>query len=478
MAQQSHITADAATAGSTPFIASLPLHGDGVQNLRSLRFTIAPAPGTVSKPVSVSQSMAWLSRRGYVPGGNALALPVFGLYAGATNDVSVTLTFLDDSTLAMPVSIPTLPYADPNQVYDQPVVVQQRAAGTTLGYDFYYLKSGLGSPVILDTDGRMRWVATGVPGTMSSVFTAGGFVVGDGGSTQIRRVELDGLVSTPASLGAPNATNFSHNIETTSKSGLLGEVDASIGGAALLRSVGEEFDPTTGAVTHEWNFATVLSNYMASQGDDPTQFVRTDVDWWHMNTLLYDARDDSVIASSRENFVMKIDYATGAVKWIFGDPTKYWYTFPSLRAKALALTPGGFYPLGQHGVNIAPDGNLLLFNNGTPSFNEPAGQPAGDARGYSAVSSYAIDEASRTITETWRFDYKRTLYSRLCSSARQLPDGSLLVNYAMAAQGTQTHLVGLNPAHKVVFDYQFVNNKGCQTSWNAQPIALDNLGLD
>jgi Arylsulfotransferase (ASST). len=29
-----------------------------------------------------------------------------------------------------------------------------------------------------------------------------------------------------------------------------------------------------------------------------------------------------VIVSSRENFVIAIDYETGAIKWILGDPTK------------------------------------------------------------------------------------------------------------------------------------------------------------
>ena len=43
------------------------------------------------------------------------------------------------------------------------------------------------------------------------------------------------------------------------------------------------------------------------------------------------------MVSSRENFVMKLDYHTGNIIWILWDPSKYWYTFPSLRAKALTL---------------------------------------------------------------------------------------------------------------------------------------------
>ncbi len=92
---------------------------------------------------------------------------------------------------------------------------------------------------------------------------------------------------------------------------------------------------------------------MTAAGDDPTPIVRPGIDWFHMNSTVYDQRDDSLIVSSRENFVVKIDYSTGAIKWIFGDPTKskYWYNSPSLRAKALTLAGGGLYPDGQHRAN-------------------------------------------------------------------------------------------------------------------------------
>ena len=79
--------------------------------------------------------------------------------------------------------------------------------------------------------------------------------------------------------------------------------------------------------------------------------VRPPNDWFHTNSAIYDARDDSLIVSAREHFVMKIDYETGAIRWVLGDPTKYWYQFSSLRAKALTLDSGGLYPIGQHALS-------------------------------------------------------------------------------------------------------------------------------
>jgi arylsulfate sulfotransferase len=213
---------------------------------------------------------------------------------------------------------------------------------------------------------------------------------------------------------------------------------------------------------------------MRDQGDDPDAFIRPGVDWLHMNGATYDPRDDSLIVSSRENFLIKIDYTTGDVIWILGDPTKYWYTFSSLRAKALTLEPGGLHPIGQHAPSITSDGLLMVFNDGLASRNQPTGQPAGESRTFSTVSAYEIDQTSFTAHEAWRFDYGQSILSTVCSSAYEARDRSILVNYAVASGSTKARLVALNAAQDVVFDFEF-GTTGCTTSWNAQPIEFDDL---
>ena len=71
-----------------------------------------------------------------------------------------------------------------------------------------------------------------------------------------------------------------------------------------------------------------------------------------------------MIISSRENFLICLDYETSAIKWILGDPTKKWHQFPSLRRFALTLTPGSRPPIGQHAISITFDQNILLLDNG------------------------------------------------------------------------------------------------------------------
>lgn len=119
----------------------------------------------------------------------------------------------------------------------------------------------------------------------------------------------------------------------------------------------------------------------------------------------------------------------------------------------------------------------MLFNDGLGSENQPAGAPTGQSRTYSAVSAYTINAAAMTAENTWNFDYGQSIYSSVCSSAYEAASSqSLLVDYAVADIDTQARLVGLDPNHNVVFDFQYSTGV-CTTSWNAVPIAFDNLQI-
>jgi arylsulfate sulfotransferase len=463
--------------GISPFIKLLYFQGASLANVTGVEFTIASKPGTVSKPVNVSYSIAALEERGYLSANQTdLEVPVFGLYAGYENQVAVQFQFQDGSEQTLPISVTTASYVDPTGVYANPTIRQQRAAGSALGFDFFYMKSALGSPVIVDTDAQIRWVVPGIYDALSTAYQNGEFVIGDPAAPTVYRLQLDGTV-TESPVASATYVDFHHNIDP-GKLGLLAEFDAKSGGVESIESTVAEITDI-GTVLEAWDLAQILSTYMQSQGDDASAFVRPGVDWFHNNSTTYDASDDSLIVSSRENFVIKLDYQTGNIIWILGDPTKYWYTFPSLRAKALTLSPGGLYPIGQHAVSITSDGSLMLFNDGLGSENQPTGAPAGQSRTYSAVSAYSIDAAAMTAENTWNFDYGQSIYSTICSSAYEAASSqTLLVDYAEADNGTEARLVGLDSSHNVVFDFQYSTGLSCQSSWNAVPFAFDNLQIN
>jgi arylsulfate sulfotransferase len=456
----------------SPFISFVHLDDFDLAGVKGVQYTIEPKPGSVSKPVHVAYSISALAARGYVLHG-LLTVPVFGLYAGYDNQVSVQMEEETGGPISLEVTIPTPAYVDPSGIYSQPNIVTPRAPGSTLGFDFIFIKSGIGSPVILDTDGEIRWAAPGISSSISSTFNGDEFIIGDPGQPTIHRLRLDGNLEN-AGLPSSTYTDFNHNIDS-GKEGFLAEADAASGGVASIQSNVIEFaNSNLISIPNHWDLGAILSAYMSSHGDDAAAFVRPGVDWFHSNSAIYDPRDDSVIVSSRENFVIKLDYRTGAIVWILGDPTKYWYTFPSLRAKAVTLAPGGLYPIGQHALSITPTGLLMLFNDGLGSVNQPAGAPSGETRTYSAVSAYSIDEQSMTARNMWNYRAHMAIYSPICSSAYQTADRSLLIDYAVADNATHALLVGLDSNHRVAFEFEYPTS-GCNTSWNARPIALDDL---
>lgn len=456
----------------SPFISFVQLHPVELSRITGVQYTIAPKPGSMSKPVHVEYSLAALAARGYLSG-SALTVPVFGLYAGYQNQVLLQLERISGAPAPVQVVIDAPPYVDPTGIYTRPNILTRRSLGSALGFDFIAVKSGLGAPVILDTDGEVRWVAPGVSNAMSSTFAGDAFIIGDDGHPTVYQLRLDGSL-TGGGLPSNFYTDFNHDIDP-GKQGFLAEVDAASAGVSQIESNVIEFQNSSSvAIPNHWDLAAILSAFMSSYGDDAAAFVRPGVDWFHSNSAIYDPRDDSVIVSSRENFVIKLDYKTGAIKWIFGDPTKYWHTFPSLRAKALTLSPGGLYPIGQHALSITSDGLLMLFNDGLGSLQQPAGASAGETRTYSAVSTYAIDESSMTARNAWNYTADEAIYSSICSSAYQVADQSLLVDYAVADDHTHALLVGLDPSHNVIFKFEYPT-VGCFTSWNAIPVAMDNL---
>lgn len=216
----------------------------------------------------------------------------------------------------------------------------------------------------------------------------------------------------------------------------------------------------------------IISNAMKAGGDDPTQFVQpAPIDWFHNNATTYNPADNTLIVSSRENFVIAVDYDTPAdgikkIHWILGDTTKHWYQFPSLQKFALTLAPGTNPPVGQHAISIDHNGNLLLFDDGQGSSFQ---QPPGITRTYSAGRAYTINTSAMTATEVFTYapQDKKSAY---CGSIYEGGPGNYLVDYALANNDQTTELQGLGSSENVVFDIQYPTAQFCGAGWNAIPI--------
>src|SRR5258705_12596793 len=211
-------------------------------------------------------------------------------------------------------------------------------------------------PAIVDTDGALRWVGTGGISVGSAIFFDNAVYLGH--SRQLFRIDLDGALTLVGDYSSLGITNFHHNIDR-GKVGII--LDANTTTQYNWDNI--EVDASV-RVLKQWNLANIISAAMRAGGDDPSQFVYpTPTDWFHNNGVTYNRADDSVIISSRENFLICLDYETSAIKWILGDPTKEWYQFPSLKKFALTLPPGSLPPIGQPAISVTYNQNILLFDN-------------------------------------------------------------------------------------------------------------------
>ena len=463
------------SSGETPFTHFYSIAGSDIQRVSKLSYAIHPKSGYIAKPVSISYSTAYLAEHGLITA-DKIILPIVGLYEDYENSVTIAVKYRNLENQHQ-VSIITKRFESADGLNYRPEVIKKAEIGHTLDFNYFFLKRINGGPLVYDIDGEIRWTTNMVTSAVSTIFDKGKFIIGGPKTASIINVELFGRTEN-FSLLSNKYTNYHHNIEK-GKYGYLFELDATGPEGANIESVLVD-GSHDGIIYTEFDFATILSEYMKKQGDDPSPFVRSGKDWFHMNSAVYDASDNSIIASSRENFVIKIDYDTKEIKWVFGDPTKYWYTFNSLAKLAILMDEPAQYPVGQHALSLDSKGDMLLFDNGGSSFNQPQEAPRGISKSYSAARKYRIDAKLKKATNIFTFDYAQNLLSDICSSVYEMAGGSMLINFAnsdkglMSATITPRHL-GLGKNGAVEFEFKLNSPGYCGMGWNSDFINFENL---
>ena len=471
-ADDTTITITGHTAGATPFISNLTLEVSNTTVLNSIRFEIDPKPGSVTRPLSGTYANSYLVERGFEqpPPATTVTVPVYGLYAGYTNIVRLTYRFMDGSSKQAVTSITTATFDD-TCGYDNPTILQARTNSRDLSYDYLMVKGNCSyfEPAIIDTDGALRWVGTAGLSAGNVILFDNAVYLGHG--PLLTRIELDGAFSQIGDYSSLGIVAFHHNIDR-GKVGIILDATTTTSVASTLMEV-----DVSGTVLKQWDMAAIISAAMRAGGDDPSRFVYPPpTDWFHINGSTYNRADDSLIVSSRENFLICLDYKTSAIKWILGDTTKKWYQFPSLRKFALMLAPGSLPPIGQHAPSITYDQNLLVFDNGRESVFQ---YPRGEHRNYASPRKYTLDLVGHVATEVWNYPANQNIHCPLCSSIYEDAPYNYLIDYAIVNQGLPggipvfAQLLGLNAAGETIFSYRYPA-PNCGTIYRALPVHLEN----
>jgi hypothetical protein len=461
-----------------PFAQTATVRTGNVDNIDSVSFTVHTKPGNTSKDVNVTYMLGYLKHSGYVHADyQTIDVPVFGLYADYLNVVDIIVTRKDGSSTTTTLNAQTSAFTSTYALSG--ITINKKYENPSLS--FLLIESNPASPIIMDIDGEVRWQAEVADKVLQPVyFDSSGFLAGDTSGRSLLRIDFNGQVKETHELSDESYSAMKHNIEP-GKQGMLVSVAFKNGDAYKPESYLIEMKPT-GEIVNAWDFDGIVGSQIAGKGEIPTQLVQNGADWFHINSSVYSGYDDSIIVSSRENFVIKIDYQTGAIKWLLGNQLKPWYTDFPLSLRPLALTVIGDPPIGQHALSLVGDGNhLLLFNNGYGSELTAIPDP-NDNRTYSKASLYEIDETQMTATEIWSFDAGRTLYSSICGSVYKTRSGDYLIDFATTEDRTVARIMIVDENKNLLFDMTVPKRQGDVhsgfTMYRVREMELESLVLN
>ena len=189
-------------------------------------------------------------------------------------------------------------------------------------------------------------------------------------------------------------------------------VDGGRPDATVVGAVVQELDASKNVV-FQWrtfDYIDVTATYY-----DLTQ---KNIPYGHANSLDVD-KDGNILFSLRYlSAVVKINRKTGDIIWILGgklNQFKFFGEHPENEP---------LYFSNQHNVNILPDGNILMFDNGDD--HSPR---------YSRAVEYKLDEKNLTAAMVWEYDHGRTIYTSSGGSAQRLPNGNTVIGWSRPPGG-------------------------------------------
>lgn len=159
-------------------------------------------------------------------------------------------------------------------------------------------------------------------------------------------------------------------------------------------------DRQTGEILRTWDFKDFLTPGESKSGSWSAE------DWFHCNALWYDKNTNSVTLSGRHiDAMVNIDYDTGKLNWIIGDPEGW----PEERKKYFfkPVGDGDFdWQYEQHACLVTPDGDVMCFDNGHWRARDPKKYRL-NKDNFSRGVRYRINTDDMTIQQVWQYGKER-----------------------------------------------------------------------
>ena len=320
-------------------------------------------------------------------------LPIYGLYADTSNEVVISY---GDVEKRLEIKTEALPddFIMPTSVEAQKSMLDNEL--------YFFTPSSSGYTCAYDVNGDVRWYLTINALWEINRLSNGHLMV----STErlvnspyymsgLYEMDLLGKIYTEISLEG----GYHHDYFELPSGNLLVASNDFNNDDGTVEDYIVEVNRNTGDIVKTWDLKDILNM------EDGKSENWTEYDWFHNNSVWYDEATNSITLSGRhQDAVINIDYDTGELNWIIGDPTNW-----SEEYQKYFFTPVGDdfeWQWSQHAAMITPEGYVFILDNGNnKSKIESEYVPAEDS--YTRGVMYKIDTDAMTIEQIWEYGKTR-----------------------------------------------------------------------
>lgn len=343
-------------------------------------------------------------------------LPIYGLYAGRENKVTIKC---GDEEKELTIKTDELP-----DDFILPTSVKKNES--KLSNDLYfYTPSSSGYTAAYDVNGDVRWYLTESAIWEINRLDNGRLLVSTERlaevpyySTGLYEMDMLGKIYTEYSLPG----GYHHDYYEMENGNLLVASDDFNNDSGTVEDYVVEIDRKTGNIVKTFDLKDILK---MTDGKSENWI---EYDWFHNNSVWYDKKTNSITLSGRhQDAVINIDYDTGKLNWILGDPEGWSDEYQKFFFKPVG--DNFEWQWSQHATMITPESYVFLFDNGNnKSKNEKDYVKAEDS--YSRGVMYKIDTDKMTIEQVWEYGKERgsDFYSPYISDVDYLDKNHYIVH--------------------------------------------------
>lgn len=324
-------------------------------------------------------------------------LPIYGLYADTENEVLIEYKE-KNKTIKKTITIKTDKLPE-----DMILPIKVTANKSKLNNDLYfYTPSSKGYTCAYDVNGDVRWYFTNHALWKIDRLKNGHLLVSTERlinnpyyMTGLYEMDLLGKIYTEYSLEG----GYHHDYYELPSGNLLVATDDFYNEYGTVEDYIVELDRKTGNIVKTFDLKDILNM------EDGKSENWSSYDWFHNNSVWYDEKTNSITLSGRhQDAIINIDYETGDLNWIIGDPTNW-----SEEYQKYFFTPIGDnfeWQWSQHAAMITKEGYVFVLDNGNNK-SKIKSEYVSAENSYTRGVMYKIDTDKMTIKQVWEYGKER-----------------------------------------------------------------------